>query len=117
MRARRWIRRWLEPIMIAILFLIIPLPFLLLGYFGQWRVTTAIVGLLGLWLAYILYLHRTGNPNDPSLKEYGAQVFPYFLGALIAGMSLAHGIGWSVRYLTTKLVSYRARSKLGETFE
>ncbi|WP_411340646.1 hypothetical protein V6U71_01375 [Sphingopyxis sp. J-6] len=103
--------------MVAILFLLLPLPFLLLGYFGKWKVTAAIIGLLGLWLVYILYLHRTGDPNDPSLNEYGAQIFPYFLGVLIAGMSLAHGIGWSVRYLKTRFDDNRARSKLGETFE
>ena len=103
--------------MVAILFLTLPLPFLLLGYFGKWRVTAVVVGLLSLWLGYILYLHWAGDPSDPSLNEYGAQLFPYFLGALIVGLSLAHAIGWGVRYLKTLLDNRRARLKLGETFE
>ena len=103
--------------MVAVLFLMLPLIFVVLGYFGQWKVTAAIIGLLVSWLGYILYLHWTGEPNDPSLNEYGAQIFPYFLGALIAGISLAHGFGRGARYLKTYFDNRRARSKLGETFE
>lgn len=103
--------------MVAILFLMLPLLFIGLGYFGKWKVTLVIIGLLASWLGYILYLHWTGDPNDPSLNEHGAQIFPYFLGALIAGISLAHGIGRGARYFKTYLDNRRVRSKLGETFE
>ena len=103
--------------MVAILFLTLPLLFAVLGYFGQWKMTASIIGLLILWLGYVLYLHWTGDPNDPSLSEHGAQVFPYFLGTLIVGICLAHSFGWGARYLKTQLANRRARSKLGETFE
>ncbi len=103
--------------MTAILILMIPLLFVVLGYFGQWKVTAASIALLVSWLGYILYLHWIGDRNDPSLNEYGAQIFPYFLGALITGISLAHGFGWGARYLKTYFDNRRARSKLGETFE
>jgi hypothetical protein len=103
--------------MTAIFGLILLLPFFLLGYFGYWRVTFGVVGLLGLWLGYVGYLHWTGDPSDPSLNEHGAQVFPYFLGVLIAAILLAHVVGWGVRCLKALLEKRRADASVGETFK
>jgi len=102
--------------MAAISFLILSMAFLL-GYFRQWRVTAAIVGLLALWLIYSLYLDWTGDLNGPTSNKPGAEYLPYLQGALIAGISLVHGIGRGVRYLKTRLDSHRAKAKIGETFE
>ena len=105
--------------MAAILFLIlmIPLLFIVLGYFGKWEVTAVIIALLVLWLSYVVYIHWTGDPNDPSLNEQGAEILPYLLGALIAGIALSHGFGWGARYLKTLIDNRRERTKLGKTFE
>jgi hypothetical protein len=97
---------------VELLLLIVVPSFMVVGYFRLHRASVLIVAVLSIPLAYLGF-DLLGR--DPASIDYGEQILPYLLAALIMAVVIGHCVGWTVRRIQIKSADKLRDSRIGET--